>query len=331
MVLAILLNGYQESRPAPTKGEELLMVTGAALALIAVAETFKALNNYIFNGGKNPPPVEFETIGAFQAKLQSIVDKQGSVWDSAKDAYNDVYNTSPKSPILDQTKDEYLNAQVNEYLSSSVDTVYGLQVGSGDFDTFVSKWMTSTGGSYVDAVQSISEAMGTSRSALGAYGRPAGSSSLLEYMMKNNITSPDAVNYEVGRAQANGDVLLEVSDIPSAGPGSGPSSGPGTGPSSGPGTGGAGNITDSPAYKNAMEMYTNLKSTMTAEAYQSNLVYLNKMASQNLTAVQEQIKALPENSAELESLQAQEAQYQAEVQASNDAYKAATGEEIPVE
>ena len=329
MVLAILLNGYQESKPISktTITESVLIVGGFLVGTVALEKAFTALHNYIFNGGKNPPPVEFETIGAFQAKLQSIVDKQGSVWDSAYDASNDSYNTSPKSPILDQTKDEYLNAQVNKYLSSSVDTVYGLQVGSGDFDTFVSKWMTSTGGSYVDAVQSISEAMGTSRSALGAYGRPAGSSSLLDYMMKNNITSPDAVNYEVGRAQANGDVLLEVSDIPSAGPGSGPSSGP----SSGPGTGGAGNITDSPAYKNAMDSYTSLKSTMTAEAYQSNLVSLNKMASQNLTAVQKQIKALPEDSAELESLQAQEAQYQAEVQASNDAYESFTGQDIPVE
>lgn len=327
MVLAILLNGYQESKPiskVASEATEIPLIIGGVLVVAHLPNLLSNLDNYIFNGGKNPPPAEFETIGAFQAKLQSIVDKQGSVWDSANDAYNDRYNPSPKSPILDQTKDEYLNAQVNEYISSSVDTVYGLQVGSGTgFDSFVGKWMVSTGGSYVDAVQSISEAMGTSRSALGAYDRPAGSSSLLEYMMKNDITSPDAVNYEVGRARANGDVLLEVSDIPSAGPGSGPSSGPGTG--------GAGNITDSPAYKNAMEMYTSLKSTMTAEAYQQNLKDLNNSASKNLTAVQEQIKTLPEDSPQLDALKAQEAQYQAEVQASNDEYKAVTGEDIPVE
>lgn len=327
LLLAFLLNSYQESRPANNNS----LVIGGAVAAAAVVAGLYGAYKLIVSGGKNPPPVEFESLDAFQAKLQSIVDEQGSVWDDAVTASNDMYNYhNPTSPILSQyaNKDAYLNAQVDEYLGSTADAIYGYQVGKDTgFDSFVGKWMTGlpSGATYIDGIEAIANAMSTGKgSGLGAYGLPEGSSSLLDYMIKNNITSTSAVRQAIAKSQANDDVLVDASS-------SGPSTGPGTSPSSGPGTGGAGDITSSTAYKYAMEMYNYLKATMTVEAYSSELVSLNKIANQNLSVVQAKIKALPEGSSDIAELQAEEAKYQAEVQASNDAYKAVNDADIPVE
>lgn len=146
-------------------------------------------------------------------------------------------------------------------------------------------------------------------------------------LISQTVASNSIINADMEPAQVK--ELVAAQQVKNAaGPGGEPVGGA---PVSGPSTGGAGDIASSPSYKAAMSEYANLKGTMSAEAYSQRLITDNRASAQSLSEVQDQIKALSENSPELESLQTQEAQYQAEVQASNDAYKDATGEDIPVE
>ena len=146
-------------------------------------------------------------------------------------------------------------------------------------------------------------------------------------LISQTVASNSSINADMDPAQVKELVAAQQAKN-AAGPGGEPVGGA---PVSGPSTGGAGDIASSPSYKAAMSEYANLKGTMSAEAYSQRLITDNRASAQSLSAVQDQIKALSENSPELESLQTQEAQYQAEVQASNDAYRAATGEDMPVE
>lgn len=273
----------------------------------------------------------------FQNAMQSYADQ--TVATKYADSYNALQQASGMStPTSADYQDQYPQdwAQAcKDFISNNISRVSGIN--AKDFNSFVDQWASSQG-SYGAAIESISNAVSTGGGSgmIGKWSVPDGYNNTLDYMIKNNINSPETVaslrdymsksgSGYFPEKYTPGDVPPPVvPDVPNV-----PINTSGMLPSTG--TGQSANYVES--YNNILTQYNSLAQNMSIDSFNNMLLVQYQSLQSQLKTVQQDINdAISSGQNDVSELKIQEEALQAKSDATAKAYEEANnGNVIPEE
>lgn len=227
------------------------------------------------------------------------------------------------------------------FVSQTVSKALGLK--PEDVTKFVDNWTTSLGanGTYLDAINGINNAFSVGgTNSIGKWTEPEGYANQFDYLIKNELTSPEAVEslYNYMKAANSGYFPskytpgdMPPSNIPKV---PGDIINPAEPISTGTGTGEGYSQSYVDSYNNVLNTYNSMIKTFGSLAdYNNFLVGQYSLYKSQLATTQEEIAEAQTTGENVSQEVADQLQSrQAEVKATEDAYKAANdGEVIPVE
>jgi len=313
--------------PAFAISDAVAGILGNSIAGVAVIAfgLYKAYSSTSTNSGG------YANAEAFQTAAQAYADQQVAT------KYANQYNADQQNGMSTPNSAQYQSDHPADwatafegFIANNVSTVSGVSV--NDFNSFVNEWTSSSNNNYADALTNITAALQTGgTSAIGKWNDlPEGYKNVLDYMVKNNITSTDAVaelsSYmrtlnAPGQSQ---DVKLPEKYTPGDLP-------PVTN-SGGINMGGAGGTFT--ASESAQNYFNNLKASLNnLTAYTNSLQKTYQSLKSTVQNLQSQMDSMEE-----QGLQESEAYKNAQeqlndcndsIEAANDSYKQSTGSDLP--
>lgn len=228
---------------------------------------------------------------------------------------------------------------IKNFVSDTISRATGLK--QVDINNFVDTWINNSPGSYYESsIDAINSALSRSATGIGRFTLPEGYMNHLDYLMRNKLTSPSKVKslYDYMNAAKNGYLPSEYTpgDIPPSNIPQVPGDiiNPAEPISTGTGTGEGYSQSYVDSYNNVLNTYNSMIKTFGSLAdYNNFLVGQYSLYKSQLATTQEEIAEAQTTGENVSQEVADQLQSrQAEVKATEDAYKAANdGEVIPVE
>mgnify|MGYP002360799216 FL=1 len=222
------------------------------------------------------------------------------------------------------------------FVAHTISQALGLK--PADISQFVDKWQSGTGKSYVETINEINDVLSTGGvNSIGKWSVPDGYLNNLDYLIKNNLTSPDAIkslnDYMMQSKSGWLPAKYTPGDVPPSNIPNIPNEPINTAGTISTGTGDGFSANYVNAYNSLLNDYNATAKTLSLADYNGTLIVSYNAIKQEITTAQQDInEAKQAGETDVSELEQQLEAATAKLAATEDAYKAANGgAEIPEE